>query len=50
MKSQSVDLGIGHLGLYLGHRITLKMNRQRFLQVLHGVLLVTGGSLVWRAI
>lgn len=38
------------LGLYLGHRITLKMNRQRFLQVLHGVLLVTGGSLVFRAI
>ena len=38
------------LGLYIGHRITLKMNRQRFMQVLHAVLLLTGGSLLLRAI
>ena len=37
------------LGLYIGHRITLKLDRKRFLQVLYGVLLLTGGSLVWRA-
>ena len=38
------------LGLYVGHRITLKLDRARFLQVLYGVLLITGSSLVWRAI
>jgi uncharacterized membrane protein YfcA len=38
------------LGLYLGHRITLKLDRERFLQVLYGVLLLTGTSLVWRAL
>jgi uncharacterized membrane protein YfcA len=38
------------LGLYIGHRITLRLDRKRFLQVLYGVLLLTGGSLVWRAI
>ena len=38
------------LGLYAGHRITLKMERQRFMQVLYGVLLVTGSSLVVRAL
>ncbi len=38
------------LGLYIGHHITLRLDRKRFLQVLYGVLLVTGGSLVWRAI
>ena len=37
------------LGLYIGHRINLKLDRRRFLQVLYGVLLVTGGSLIWRA-
>ena len=38
------------LGLYLGHRITLKLDRKRFLQVLYGVLLLTGSSLLWRAL
>lgn len=38
------------LGLYIGHRITLKLDRKRFLQVLYGVLLLTGSSLLWRAI
>ena len=38
------------LGLYIGHRITLRLDRQRFLQVLYAVLLLTGGSLVWRAL
>lgn len=38
------------LGLVLGHRITLRLDRQRFMQVLYGVLLLTGGSLVARAL
>ncbi|MBC7470389.1 MAG: sulfite exporter TauE/SafE family protein [Ramlibacter sp.] len=38
------------LGLYIGHRITLRLDRKRFLQVLNGVLLLTGTSLVWRAL
>jgi uncharacterized membrane protein YfcA len=38
------------LGLYVGHRITLRLDRKRFLQVLYGVLLLTGGSLLWRAL
>lgn len=38
------------LGLYLGHRITLKLDRVRFMRVLYGVLLVTGASLVVRAL
>lgn len=38
------------LGLYIGHRITLRLDRKRFLQVLYCVLLLTGSSLVWRAI
>ena len=38
------------LGLTIGHRITLRLDRRRFMQVLYGVLLLTGGSLVWRAI
>ncbi|MFC5500116.1 sulfite exporter TauE/SafE family protein [Caenimonas terrae] len=38
------------LGLYIGHRITLRLDRKRFLQVLYGVLLLTGGSLVWRVL
>lgn len=37
------------LGLYIGHRINLKLDRARFLLVLYGVLLLTGGSLIWRA-
>ena len=38
------------LGLYIGHRITLRLDRKRFLQVLYAVLLLTGGSLLWRAL
>ena len=38
------------LGLYLGHHITLRLDRQRFMQVIYGVLLLTGGSLVLRAL
>ena len=38
------------LGLFIGHRITLRLDRKRFLQVLYGVLLLTGGSLLWRAL
>lgn len=38
------------LGLYAGHHVTLRMDRQRFLQVLHGVLLLTGTSLLLRAL
>jgi uncharacterized membrane protein YfcA len=37
------------LGLYVGHHITLRLDRKRFLQILYAVLLITGGSLVWRA-
>jgi uncharacterized membrane protein YfcA len=37
------------LGLYIGHHISLRLDRQRFLQVLHGVLLLTGSSLVIRS-
>lgn len=38
------------VGLWLGHRIAVRLNRQRFLQVLYGVLLLTGGSLLLRAL
>ena len=38
------------LGLFIGHRITLRLDRKRFLQVLYAVLLFTGGSLLWRAL
>jgi uncharacterized membrane protein YfcA len=38
------------LGLYIGHRITLRMDRKRFMQVLYSVLLLTGGSLIARAL
>ena len=38
------------VGLFIGHRITLRMDRKRFLQVLYGVLLLTGGSLILRSI
>jgi uncharacterized protein len=37
-------------GLFIGHRITLRLDRARFLRLLHGVLLVTGASLVARAL
>jgi uncharacterized protein len=38
------------LGLYLGHHISLRLDRRRFMQVLYSVLLVTGVSLVVRAL
>ena len=38
------------LGLTIGNRITLQMDRNRFMQVLYSVLLVTGASLVVRAL
>jgi uncharacterized membrane protein YfcA len=38
------------LGLYAGHRITLKMSREQFIRVLSCVLIVTGASLVVRAL
>lgn len=38
------------LGLYLGHHISLRLDRQRFLRVLHSVLLLTGASLLLRAL
>lgn len=38
------------LGLWLGHRIARQMDRSRFLQALYGVLLLTGGSLLVRAL
>jgi len=38
------------LGLYLGHHITLRLDRKRFMQVLYGVLLCTGASLLLRAL
>lgn len=38
------------LGLYLGHRITLRLSRERFLRVLYLALLCTGGSLLARAL
>lgn len=38
------------LGLYIGHRVTLRMDRARFMRVLYTVLLLTGASLVARAL
>jgi uncharacterized membrane protein YfcA len=38
------------VGLYIGQRITVRLDRKRFLQVLYGVLLVTGSSLIYRAV
>ncbi|MGV3632823.1 MAG: sulfite exporter TauE/SafE family protein [Pseudorhodoplanes sp.] len=37
------------LGLYAGHRITLRMSREQFIRVLSLVLIVTGGTLIVRA-
>lgn len=37
------------LGLYLGHKITMRLSRAQFLRVLYGVLLLTGSSLIVRA-
>jgi uncharacterized membrane protein YfcA len=38
------------LGLYLGHHITLRMSREQFIRVLSIVLIVTGTTLVVRAL
>lgn len=38
------------LGLYLGNRISIRLDRQRFLKALYSVLLLTGASLVLRAL
>ena len=38
------------LGLYAGHRITLHMSREQFIKVLSVVLIVTGTTLVVRAL
>lgn len=38
------------LGLYIGHHISLRLDRQRFLQVLHAMLLLTGSSLLLRSL
>lgn len=38
------------LGLNLGHHITLRLDRRRFMQVLYSVLLLTGSSLVIRSL
>ncbi|MBU0588363.1 MAG: sulfite exporter TauE/SafE family protein [Gammaproteobacteria bacterium] len=38
------------LGLYVGHRISLRLDRQRFMQMVNTVLLITGSSLVLRAL
>lgn len=38
------------LGLYIGHHVSLRLDKRRFLQVLHGVLLLTGSSLILRAL
>ena len=38
------------LGLYAAHHINLRLDRRRFMQVLHGVLLLSGSSLLIRAL
>lgn len=38
------------LGLIVGNRITLQIDRKRFMQILYSVLLVTGTSLIARAV
>ena len=38
------------LGLIIGHRMTLRIDRNRFMHVLYSVLLVTGASLIVRAL
>lgn len=37
------------LGLYIGHHISLRLDRRRFLLLLHSVLLLTGSSLLIRS-
>lgn len=38
------------IGLFAGHRITLKMSREQFIRVLSMMLIVTGATLVIRAV
>ena len=38
------------LGVYIGHHISQRLDRQRFLQLLNGVLLLTGSSLLLRSL
>ncbi len=38
------------LGLYLGHRISLKLDRRRFMLTFHILLLLTGSSLLLRSL
>lgn len=38
------------LGLYLGHHISRRLDRPRFLRLLHGVLLLSGTSLLLRSL
>jgi len=38
------------LGLYIGHHVSLRLDRRRFMQVLHVVLLLSGISLVIRTL
>ena len=38
------------LGLYIGHHVSLRLDKRRFLLVLHGVLLLTGSSLLLRSL
>lgn len=38
------------LGLFIGHHISLRLDRRRFLLLLHGVLLLTGSSLLLRSL
>lgn len=38
------------LGSYVAHHINLRLERRRFMQVLHGVLLLSGSSLLIRAL
>lgn len=38
------------LGLTIGHHVSLRLDKRRFLLVLHGVLLLTGSSLLLRSL
>jgi uncharacterized protein len=38
------------LGLYVGHRIILRMTKTHFLRFLHTLLIASGVALVWRAV
>jgi len=38
------------LGLFIGHHISLRLDRRRFLLLLHSVLLLTGSSLLLRSL